>query len=237
MLHQPPFKWTDQTHAVAMQMWADGQTMAKIAAFVGTYKNSVASYMNRKRFDFPFRNGPSFGKVTWTEELISKAEVHWRHGLTAKVIAAEIGCSVGAMLSLTDRFRDRFPKRGYQKAASTITVGKQVQNQTAISSNQRRKAAKENHDRINAGLPPITHHKIVTDFSKFAIDGVKPVTFLLVSDRQCKFPVDNTEGADMACCGGDATHGSYCSHHASISRGQGNRAEQHAIDGMGGRRA
>jgi hypothetical protein len=259
------FSWTDQNFARTVEMWSKGYSISDISLALGVQRGAVSGLMTRNRDVLPKRGGAGkpahiqidrvrkSPRVDWTEALIEKAQELWNAHLTAAQIATELGSTVHAFNSLAIRMRERFPKRGYVLQARALATTKQVQatqraetaaaagiSQTISQSNARRKAAKDNQERIAAGLPPITHHKLITDFSVFAIEGITSTTLLLVTDKQCRFPIasnDDPIDGDMPVCGGEATHGSYCSHHASISRGQGNRAEQHAIDGVGGRRA
>lgn len=231
------FSWTDQNRARVFDMWKEGYSISDIGTALGVYRGAVSGLMSRNRDMFPKHGGqgkpalvhiPSrkAPRVDWTAALIEKAEAMWTEGSTAAQIAEACGATVHSLNSLVIRMRERFPKRGYVLQARALTYTKATManadgtSQSISKSNARRKAAKDNQERIAAGLPPVSHHKLVTDFSIFALPGVEPSTLLKVKDNQCKWPISSNEDptdGDMPVCGGRRTHGSYCTHHARIA--------------------
>lgn len=139
----------------------------------------------------------------WTKENMDIAAEMWKRASSATVIGIEIGCSRNAVLSKADRHRDIFPERK-ERGTSYVDTSKLFDTK-----------AKEH----------------LFDSSVFAIPDTKPVRFVDLESHHCKFPVSNDHGADMLCCGGEKTHGSYCATHAAVCRGSGTLSEQRAISG------
>lgn len=163
---------------------------------------------------------------SWTDQAVIILRERLAVGDPASKIGAALGCSRNAIIGKAHRLN------------ISMRNGKPA-NGAAVKS--RTADLKDRRDRRAAGLPASSQEFDGFDSPVSPVwDDSKLIRFVDMEAHHCKFPVttkDSPAGADMPGCGHDRTHGSYCSHHASIARGQGNRAEQHATDGMGGRRA
>jgi hypothetical protein len=186
--------------------------------------------MSRNRKDFPKKkqglSDRQYSKTPWTEERIAKVEKMWREDMLVKDIAKAVGASPKSISWLAGQDRARFPLRNFHA------------NQKRGEERAVKNRANYNRERINAGLPPLPKSNINLDYSRFRIDGIPTVSLFDVKDGQCRFPVcdETLSGADLALCGATATSGLYCTIHSERLHGEGTRSEQHAIDGMGGRR-
>jgi hypothetical protein len=229
-----PFKWTDQNVEILREMLLHGNSSAEVSRRVGCSRNAAIGKALRLGYSFGSggalaKRDPSEAKSTagfseWTEEQLLKASALWKLGKTAAQIAMIVGRSAASVNSKSQDRRDLFPFR------------ERTTHQAGAASNNAKHA---NSIRRAQGFPPLPKEYHSFDSSMFAIDGQKPVQFVDLAAGQCKFPIsseDSPSGADMPCCGAKADFGSYCSHHATISRGRGTRGEQGALDGIGGRK-
>ncbi|ENN86044.1 hypothetical protein RHSP_31816 [Rhizobium freirei PRF 81] len=232
--------WTVEAKERASKLWADGLSVAQIAARLNVQLGSISGLMTRNRNMFPKRGGagksayvqinaPTLnGKSTWTEEQLQTAIDLWNRNLTTEEIGATIGKSSNAVQKKAHANRDMFPcrdLRGTGNRGIVDRVGLQ-------------RAKRERHAQgLPAEPPPLPHHGYNT--AVFALPGASPVRLLDLTEKHCRWPItcdESPKGANTPFCGANRTHGSYCAAHAMIARGRGTTSERNALNGIGGRK-
>lgn len=217
--------WTEERVAVLRKMAERGMMASEIAIKLGVTRMAVLGKGNRLgiKFDHGVKGGVNTARrlgrepkkivtTIWNEARVTAAAALWKSGLKAKDIAEAMGCSEGAFLALTDRRRDAFPKRGYQKPSAPRKP--RVKPVSPI----------EKIERVNGTFK--------FDSVPFLLPEFPGVKFIDLEAQHCKFPVSNDAGPDLLCCGANRLEGHpYCGVHLSISRGRGTRSEQMALDG------
>lgn len=203
---QQVFRWTDDAHAEAREMWKDGKSITDIAMFFCISRGNVAGHISRNRDDFHKRTvGKSVkpkvkknGSVhsAWTDAKLDVAQRLWAEGMRSCEIADHFRVSTKAFLEMTRRHRWRFAKRQNQKARrEKIDVDALF-------------------EEIEATSP--------YDGRRFTLSGQEPVRFASLKATQCKFPLsapDEPCGPEMLCCGSQREMGlPYCAAHYAISR-------------------
>ncbi|WP_267550341.1 helix-turn-helix domain-containing protein [Rhizobium rhizogenes] len=234
--------WTPVAKAQMSKMWADGHSISQIAATVNVDPGTISGLMHRNRDLFPKRGSQgksaysqtSNGQSKWKEDQLHVAAEMWGRGCASREIGDAIGKTATAIDAKANANRELFP---YRKQWGAVSDEKTASAQF-IDRVGRQKAKRGRHAQGLVAAPSsVPRHGY--NSAVFAIPGVTPVRFFDLTDKQCKFPIsceDSPSGADMPCCGGPKTHGSYCAAHFMITRGDGSRREQNALNGIGGRR-
>lgn len=207
-------RWDEERIQTAVDLWKGGSSQTQIGEHMGISRNAVAAMIYRNRTRFAQRgcgnsttqpvgearpNGLRKGVFHWNETALNRASKMWTEGMRAAEIAATLGVNERTFLSVTNRFRGRFPTR------------------TRASSRQR-KAPVEMRDFI------VDEAAEKYDLTKFQIAGTASVPFVDLSSRQCHFPLEAFEavsGPATPCCGQQSEEGrSYCSTHLRVMRQQ-----------------
>jgi hypothetical protein len=193
-------------------MIADGMSASQASAQLGCSRNAALG--KASRLGLSFRHSKGRGKTrrpgaevkqvqakktAWTEERIARGAALWKDGLLAKEIASDLGCTTGAFLFITGKHRELFPARGAHQKIKT-------------------------QDRVD---PPAK--AFAFDSIPFHLPEFPGVRFVDLKPKDCRWLVSNDIGADMLCCGANATQGSYCGVHAAVSRGRGTESERRAV--------
>lgn len=203
--------WTEDNHAEAVEMWAEGRSMSEIADHFCISRGAVSGYVSRNRDVFAKRvmGRPAAPKVRasgrvhaiWTDQRLDTAERMWKTGQSAEHIAASLGVTTGAFQATMKRFRARFP---YKR--------------------QRGQSSRE----VPANLDKLFTDKKTSslyDGSQYQLADREPIAFAALTAKECVFPVstaDDPPGPEMPCCGAPVAYGPYCSAHAAICwRGRG----------------
>ncbi len=208
---QQLFTWTEANISLLQSLINQGLSGAEIAAQLRCSRNAVIGKAHRLGLQLagskgaPLKRSPievhaSSPKTPWTVERIETASRMWRAGDRIPLIASAVGCSIAALHFQAAKYREQFPKRGYQ----------QPEKVTRPAGNDGSKYV------FNADSIP------------FLLPDFPGVRFIDLEAKHCRWPVSNDHGADMLCCGAPRLHGSYCGVHAMVSRGRGTESERKA---------
>lgn len=238
--------WTTSTKEQASKLWADGHSIGHIAAELRVDRGSISGLMSRNRDMFPKRGGqgksayveikrvPQGAKSVWTDDDFTMASKLWAEGKTYSQISAVIGKTVNAISRKVQDRRDLFPRREASVTNQANTASAHAKFINRVGRQQ------EKRERHAVGLPveppPLPHHGY--DTAVFAVPGASPVRLIDLGPNHCRWPItcdESPKGAETPFCGAPRDRGSYCAHHAMISRGRGTISEQNALNGIGGR--
>lgn len=206
--------WTENNHAEAVEMWAEGRSMSEIANHFCISRGAVSGYVSRNRDVFAVRRQGQATKprvrasgrvhAVWTPDKVKQAAVMWKRGTTAAEIAGQFSVTPRAFMALVHRYRETFPIRS--------------------SVNRREREPKERRPKreVPVNLDTLFEaagSSTMYDGSQYQLTGQQPIAFASLKAKECVFPVsapDDPPGPEMPCCGAPVAYGPYCSAHAAI---------------------
>jgi len=167
----------------------------------------------------------------WTETEFQAAIKMRADGRSAAEIARELGKTRNAVMGIMHRNRDVFPK----KETPAPMVGRPRKDGTPPRQRHHMTTTSSRPivETPRVVAPPVLPEEPIVEIEAAPI-AAEPVTFLAVSDRQCKWPLwafPANPGGDGLCCGARIELGeTYCGPHWVRARGKGTRSEQTAVD-------
>jgi GcrA cell cycle regulator len=176
----------------------------------------------------------------WGEEEVEVMTKMLANGSSSRDVAHALGCSRNAVIGKASRLElPRNRNKGSSQPRAKVSVSGQASIdgvEKAPKYLNRVGIQKARRERDAAGVAPTAR-----PYTPQIASGAPPVPLRLsildLTDRVCKWPIGDVQSEDFHFCGADRTYGSYCTYHAKIAYKPRERAEQHAIDGMGGRRS
>jgi len=159
---------------------------------------------------------------SWSPEADAELRELWSiRGMTASEIGARMGKTRNAVLGRAHRLD--LPMR---KAATTgYNAFTRVRTPRAVVKRAPRKSTYVTKPRRKPEPKPVATEQ-QRQMAWAALPGSMPVALLDLTAESCRWPVGE---APFHFCGLKATQGSYCDHHAKLSRGLGTPSEQRAV--------
>lgn len=191
--------WTDEMHAEAKALWAQGFSQQEIC---DRFSCAVVTFRRRRQAfpdDFPARSGAG---TPLTDADMAAAVKAWAAGESCEAIGARLGRSRNAISALARKNRALFPARAEKRSpgrgsARLASVG------------------------INAAPADVKAPTHEYDFSDRRLAGVDAVPFAdAIGAGTCRFPVGDAsapDGAGMPCCGAKTLFGkAWCKAHYRV---------------------
>lgn len=168
----------------------------------------------------------------WSDENVAIMTTMMGKGKSSRDVATVLGITRNAVIGKAGRLDiPRNRNKGSKQPRPRVVVS----NQTPAKIEQpkfidRVGIQKARRERDAAGIAPTAvpyrSKSKPIDIATFT-DAIR---FIDLTDKHCKFPIDDGIGADMLVCGAHRERGSYCTHHADIARGKGTTSERKAVN-------
>ncbi|WP_180901960.1 GcrA family cell cycle regulator [Martelella soudanensis] len=191
--------WTDENHAKAKALWAQGFSPKEICDRLSC---AIVTFRRRRQAfpgDFPARGGA--GSPISDAEMAVAAKA-WAAGESCEAIGARLGRSRNAIAALANKNRALFPARGEKRSK-----GRGSARLAAVG--------------INAAPADVKAPRHDYDFSAMRLADVPAVPFAeAIVSGGCRFPVGDAaapDGEDMPCCGAVTLRGqAWCAAHYRV---------------------
>lgn len=215
--------WTDEAKRRVAEMLRRDMTAREIGDALGVSRNSVIGIVGRdpylKTIGFSYRPGTSAPvtrrQTNWTQEKRDRVIALYLEGHTYRQIAQIFGVSESSISGVMGRMR--LASEGKEIKAARV--------KKAIP--KREKRVRRSYGWQSTG-PRNTKVKIPS--TAYPAPDSIGVSMTDLRAFQCRWPINDAKpGEEHLFCGAKAFTGSYCPHHAEMSRGSGTPSEQKAI--------
>lgn len=157
--------------------------------------------------------------MSWTDERVERLKELWLDGLSASVIAAELGdvtrnAVIGKVHRLGLSGRAKSPVAAVPRAAKPTRAPSHplrpalfVQGNTALAVN------------LDAEMAPMpVHQPVLRPAKEVVIPLSERVTIMELREQMCRWPLGDPGREDFRFCGGRNVPGiPYCGHHAQLA--------------------
>jgi GcrA cell cycle regulator len=142
---------------------------------------------------------------TWTPERIEQLRNFATNGLSSSQIAAEIGVTRNAVIGKLHRLG---LSRGRPAGGPTRTCPPRA--------HRPRQSPQREFLRLMFAQTPSIASGAGTQYAP--VESARPCSLFELAHRACRWPVDGSDGADVAFCGNESINGfPYCAGHARMA--------------------